>query len=453
MEQIVSRLFRRQLPGMAASSQARALSRRDVLRAAAAATLAGSAVGTLAACGKNDDEGADANGVVTLDLWHGQVDTGKAAIDSLITAFNSSHPKIKVVGGGGGVTADSMLQKVTAGLAAGSFPDIAYIFGSDLASLTKSPKVADLTGQLKIDDYWPAAKDAVSVKGKVRAAPALLDSLCVVYNKKLFAAAGVPAPKAGWTWDDFVATSKQLTNPAKGVFGTGWPGVGDEDTVWRIWPMIWDLGGDVVSGDGKKVGFDSVGAQALGTLDRLRTDKSLYVDPKPGSEQLYQVFLGGRMGMVATGPWQLPELKDAGLDYGVVPLPSYSGKPLTISGPDTWTIFDNGKAKVKAATEFVTWLAEPAQDIQWDMKGGSLPITKATADLPQWKKHSAETNGLDVFVKALDTARVRPTITTYPQISQHVGEAIAAVLLGKQSPADALKQAVDQCNQVLAVPS
>jgi multiple sugar transport system substrate-binding protein len=365
------------------SQHARTLSRRDVLRAAAVVTAAG----TLGACSTKENQGADPNGVVTLDLWHGQVDTGKAAIDALISKFNTSHPKIKVVGGGGGVTADSMLQKVTAGLAAGSYPDIAYIFGSDLASLTKSPKVADLTGALKIDDYWPAAKDAVSVKGKVRAAPALLDSLCVVYNKKLFAAAGVPAPKQGWTWDDFVATAKQLTNPAKGIFGTGWPGVGDEDTVWRIWPMIWDLGGDVVSGDGKKAGFDTVGEQAFGTLDRLRTDKSLYVDPKPGSEQLYQVFLGGRMGMVATGPWQLPELNDNGLEYGVVPLPSYSGKPVTISGPDTWTIFDNGKAKVKAATEFVSWLAEPEQDLQWDVKGGSLPITKATAELPQWKKH------------------------------------------------------------------
>ena len=431
------------------SQHALTLSRRDVLRAAAAVAAAG----TLGACGKNQEDTKGAGGVVSVDLWHGQVDTGKAAIDALINEFNKTHPNIKVVGGGGGVTADSMLQKVTAGLAAGSYPDVAYIFGSDLASLTKSPKVADLTGALKIDDYWPAAKDAVSVKGKVRAAPALLDSLCVVYNKKLFAAAGVPAPQAGWTWDDFITTAKALTNPGKGIFGTGWPGVGDEDTVWRIWPMIWDLGGDVVSGDGKKVGFDQVGEQALGTLDRLRTDKSLYVDPKPGSEQLYQVFLGGRMAMVATGPWQLPELIDNHLDYGVVPLPSYSGNPVSISGPDTWTVFDNGKAKVQAATEFVKWMADPAQDIQWDMEGGSLPITKATAELPQWKKHSTETNGLDVFVKALDSAKVRPTITAYPQISQNLGQAIAAVLLGKQSPGDAIKQAVDQCNQVLAVPN
>jgi multiple sugar transport system substrate-binding protein len=423
--------------------------RRDILRAAAVLAAAG----TLGACGKSDQK--ESGGVVTVDLWHGQTDTGKAAIDALIKEFNQTHPYIKVEGGGGGVTSDSMLQKVTAGLAAGSFPDIAYIFGSDLASMTRSPQVADLTSALgdRLKDYWPAARDAVTVKDKIRAAPALLDSLCVVYNKKLFTAAGLPAPKAGWTWDDFVTTAQKLTNPAKGVFGTGWPGVGDEDTVWRLWPMIWDLGGDVVSEDGKTVAFDKVGEQALGTLDRLRTDKSLYVDPKPGGEQLYQVFLGGRMGMVATGPWELPDVIDKGMDYGVAPLPSYSGKPVTISGPDTWTVFDNGSARVKAATEFVSWLMEPKQDVRWDLEGGSLPLSTTTAAMPEWKKHAASTTGLQVFVDALQTARVRPTIAAYPQISEHLGEAIVAVLLGKKSPADALKGCVDQANAVLAVPN
>ncbi|WP_433017475.1 ABC transporter substrate-binding protein [Kribbella sp. CA-294648] len=421
--------------------------RRDVLRAAAALAAAG----TLAACGKTGEE--PAGGVVTVDLWHGQTDLAKAALDGLIKQFNDTHPLIKVVGGGGGVTADSMLQKVTAGLAAGSYPDIAYIFGSDLASMTRSPKVADLTGSLDLKDSWPAARDAVTVKGKVRAAPALLDSLCVVYNKKLFAAAGLPEPKAGWTWDDFTAIAQKLTNPGRGVFGTGWPGVGDEDTVWRLWPMIWDLGGDVVSEDGKSVGFDKVGVQALGTIDRLRTDKSLYVDPKPGGEQLYQVFLGGRMGMVATGPWQLPDVVDRGIDYGVAPLPTYSGKPVTISGPDTWTVFDNGKARVKAATEFVRWLNDPQQDVRWDIEAGSLPVSTTTAALPEWKKHAAGTKGLQVFVDALESARVRPTIPAYPQLSQQLGQAVVAVLLGRKSPADALGECVKQCNAILAVPS
>jgi multiple sugar transport system substrate-binding protein len=421
--------------------------RRDILRFSAALAAAG----TLAACGKSGGE--EAGGVVTVDLWHGQTDTGKKAIDALIKQFNDTHPLIKIVGGGGGVTSDSMLQKVTAGLAAGSFPDIAYIFGSDLASITRSPQVVDLSGAVDLKDAWPAARDAVTVKDKVRAVPALVDALCVVYNKKLFAAAGVPEPKANWTWDDFVGTAQKLNNPAKGVFGTGWPGVGDEDTVWRLWPMIWDLGGDVVTEDGKSVAFDKVGEQVLGTIDKLRSDKSLYVDPKPGSEQLYQVFLGGRMAMVATGPWQLPDVLDKGIDYGVVPLPSYSGKPVTISGPDTWTVFDNGKARVKAATEFVKWLNDPKQDVQWDIRAGSLPVSTTTAALPEWKKHATATKGLQVFVDSLETARVRPTITQYPQISQHLGEATVAVLLGRKSPGDALGECVKACNAVLAVPS
>lgn len=422
--------------------------RRDILRFSAALAAAG----TLAACGKSSEDEA-AGGVVTVDLWHGQTDTGKKALDALIKQFNDTHPQIKIVGGGGGVTADSMLQKVTAGLAAGSFPDIAYIFGSDLASITRSPQVVDLSATVDLKDAWPAARDAVTVKGKVRAMPALLDSLCVVYNKKLFAAAGVPEPKANWTWDDFVSTAQKLNNPAKGVFGTGWPGVGDEDTVWRLWPMIWDLGGDVVTEDGKSVAFDKVGEQVLGTLDKLRSDKSLYIDPKPGSEQLYQVFLGGRMAMVATGPWQLPDVLDKGIDYGVVPLPTYSGKAITISGPDTWTVFDNGKARVKAATEFVKWLNDPKQDVQWDIQAGSLPVSTTTAALPEWKKHATATKGLQVFVDSLQTARVRPTITQYPQISQHLGEATVAVLLGRKSPGDALGECVKACNALLAVPS
>lgn len=434
------------------------LSRRDVLRTGTALAAGAGASALLSGCGDSDD-GTGAGGVVTVEMWHGQADSAKKAVEGLIKQFNDTHPKIRVRGGGGGVLADSMLQKVTAGLAADSYPDVAYIFGSDLASITRSPQLADLTsvlgkgGGTPWDDYWKPARDAVTVDGKLRAAPALLDSLCVVYNKKLFEQAKVPFPKDGWTWDEFLDTAKRLTDADKGVFGTGWPGVGDEDSVWRMWPMIWDLGGDVVEPDGKSIGFVTPGEQALETLDRLRRDKSVYIDPKPGGEQMYQVFLGGRMAMVATGPWQLPDIVAKKLDYGVVQLPSYSGTPVTISGPDTWAVFDNGSARTKAATEFVTWLMQPKQDVTWGIEGGSLPLSKTASELPAWKKQTKDTEGLQVFVDALDTARVRPTITAYPKISQALGQAVVSVLLGKKQPAQAMEQCAKTANQALAVPS
>ncbi|MFJ5172791.1 ABC transporter substrate-binding protein [Streptomyces griseoviridis] len=426
------------------------MSRRRVLLGAAA-------LGALSGCGTGGSDGVGADGRVTVELWHGQSDTGRKAIQALVDEFNRTHPSIRVNAGGGGVLADAMLQKVTAALAAGSYPDIAYIFGSDLANVARSPRVVDLTKALREGPtpwsaYWKPVRDAITVNGQVRAAPALLDSLAVVCNRTLFRRAGVPLPEAGWTWDDFTEAARRLTDPGKGVFGTGWPGTGDEDTVWRLWPMLWDLGGEVVAPDGARIGFADQGVKALGTLETLARDRSVYVDPKPGGEQMYQVFLSGRMAMVPTGPWQLPDISAARADYAVVPLPSYSGKPVTISGPDTWTVFDNGSARSRAAVEFVRWLTRPAQDVRWDSSAGSLPLTTTAAERPEWRRHSDRTPGLDVFTDALRTARVRPVHAAYPQISQALGEAIVSVLLGQDSPARALHKCAEKADAALRIP-
>jgi multiple sugar transport system substrate-binding protein len=414
----------------------------------------------VAACGGSDTKDSSSGGkggTVNITFWHGQNQQSEKTLKELVAKFNSTHPKIKVDVSSGGVLADQMLQKVTAGLAAGSYPDIAYIFGSDVPNLVRSPKVADLTDAVKRpgwnwDDVFPAARQAATVNGRVRAAPALIDDLAVVYNRKLFKAAGVPEPQPGWTWDDFRATAMRLTDHSKGVFGTGWPGVGDEDTVWRIWPMVWQLGGDVATPDGKKVGFDGQsGLQSLTLINDMATkDKSIYVDVKPGSEQMYQVFNSGKMAMVPTGPWQLPEIEENKVDYGVVPMPSFAGRPVTISGPDTWMVFDNGAARKAAAIEFVKWLGQPAQDAVWDQQAGSLPLRRTTLQQPQWKSALQDNPQLKVFIDQLGNARVRPALRAYPKVSQALGQSIVSVLLGKATPEAALQSAVQKGNTALS---
>ncbi len=421
------------------------LSRRAVLLGAAGAALTGCAAGT--------GDGVDQDGRVTIELWHGQTDEGRETIEQLVADFHRTHPKIRV-DMGGGVLADAMLQKVLAALASGSYPDVAYIFGSDLANVARSPQVVDLTDTVAEgwSDYWAAVRAAVTVNGQVRAAPALLDSLAVVCNKSLFAAAGLPLPADGWRWRDFVATAKALTDSDAGTFGTGWPGAGDEDTVWRLWPLIWDAGGEVVAADGRGIGFADAGVRALRVVEDLARDRSVYIDPKTGSEQMYQVFVSGRMGMVVTGPWQLPDIVDAGIDYHVVPLPSFGGRSVTISGPDTWTLFDNGAARVEAARTFVRWLMRPEQDVRWDVGAGSLPLSRASNALPAWTTHARETVGLPVFVEALESARVRPMHPAYPQISQALAQAITAVLLGRSTPDDSMRDCAGEADAALRIP-
>jgi multiple sugar transport system substrate-binding protein len=431
-------------------------SRRDFLRGGLGLAALAGAGPLLAACGGGSDDGASADGTVTITMWHGQADQGKETLDKLVADFNTKHPKIKVKASSGGVLADSMLQKITTALSSGSYPDIAYIFGPDIASVARSPKVANLTTftkkpDLRWKDFYPAARDAVTVDGDARGFPALVDNLCVAFNKKVFQDAGVAEPTEGWTWDQFREISHQLTNPAKGIFGTGWPADGGEDCVWRIYPMIWDLGGDIVTPDHKKVAFDGPsGLKALTTINQLGKDKSVYPDTKPGSETMYQIFNNHKMGMIATGPWQLPDFIDNHTEYGVLPLPTYTGKNVTIAGPDTWTVFDNGAAKVAAAVTFLTYLTEGDQDIQWASQAGSLPLRTSTAQSSEWQQHVTQTVGLNVFSDALSYARVRPTIRAYPRISQPLGQAIVKMLLDKATPEDALAEAVAKANVALA---
>lgn len=424
-----------------------------MIRISFLAALAAAAV--LAGCGGSSGDDQKPGGPVEITMWHGQDDIAGKVLGQLADDFNRTHKNIKVKATTGGVVADQMRQKVTTALASGAYPDIAYIFGSDLANLARSDKVLDLTDDVKTpdfgwDDYYAPAKAATTVNGRVRALPALIDDLAVVYNKKLFKEMGVSEPPAGgWTWDQFIATSKQLTDKGKGTFGTAWPAVGDEDTVWRTWPLVWQAGGDIIK-DGKAAFGGAPGEQAFGVVDRLAQDGSVYVDTKPDSDQTYQLFNNDKIGMVVTGPWQLPDFIEAKTGFGVAPLPAFGSEAVTISAPDTWTLFDNGKRRAKAAVEFIQWLNQPAQDARWVVDAGSLPLRKGTAQEAKWKAYQDKTPGLSVFVAALDGARTKPTDPLYPQVSEQVGQSLVAVLLKRSSPQDALDKAVQGADGVLA---
>ena len=288
----------------------------------------------------------------------------------------------------------------------------------------------------------------------MRAVPALIDNLAVVYNTKLFKEAGVPAPERRLDLGR-VPRHREADDAttARGSSAPAGPGTGDEDTTWRIWPLIWQLGGDVVSEDGKSVGFDGdSGEGALSYVHDLAGDGSVYIDTTAGSERMNQLFQSNKMAMIVTGPWNLPDFVDAGVGYGVVQLPAFAGEHTTIAGPDVWAIFDNGEQRSKAAQVFVGWLTSPEQSLACAKQAGSLPTREDETKLPGYADYVKSLPHLDKFVDNLDNARVRPTIPEYPQISQSMGKAVGLMLFGKAEPADALADAVDQSNAKLSVP-
>ncbi len=385
----------------------------------------------IAACGGDDDDSgsgdetaASTGEPVEIEFWHGQTQGPAELLQDMIDEFNKSHPDVVVSKDSGGVNSDRMLQKVTAGLQADNYPDIAYIYGSDLANLAGGDQLVDLgeaidNGDLDWDRFVEAGTEAVTVDDRPRAVPAFIDNLAVVYNKKIFDEAGVDYPTDDWTWDDFLATAAELNDPEAGIAGFGWPGTGDEDTTWRIWPLIWQQGGEIVSEDGESVGFDGEpGEAALDVVAQAADDGSVYIDSTAGSERMQQLFASGNMAMNVAGPYTLPEYVDAKIDYGVVSMPSFGDEQTTIAGPDTWAIFDNGEERVAAALEFMDWFSEPEQQLRWITEAGSLPLTTDVEDAEGFAAYEQSLPGLDKFIENTELARTRATIPEYPQISQ-----------------------------------
>ena len=407
--------------------------------------------------GSGSNSKSSGNGHVNIVMWHGYTETEAVAIKKLAAEFNASHPNITVSVQSYG-NSDYALQKVLAAIAGGKPPDISYLYGSWAPNIATNPGVVTLNKLIAADpsfnwnDFYTVERQQATVDGKIVGVPALVDNLALVYNKKLFAQAGLSAPTANWTWTDFENAAMKLTDPAKKQFGWAYVNDASEDTVWRYWAMLWQAGGSILSPDGKHAAFDSpAGVKALTLLQTLAQHKSIYLDN--GSGQL-PAACSPPDTSACCGPVHgtCRQITAAKMSYGVQILPADLNHQ-TISGPDNWVVFNNGSARTQAAWEFLKWLTSPSIDLKWALMTGDLPIRASVSRLPGYAQFVKKYPGVATWVKNLGNAtQARPVLTVYPKISTAIGQAVQAVLLGKAQPQQALQQAAQQVNGVLAAP-
>lgn len=416
--------------------------------------LAAAVAGVLLAVAGCGGSGAS-NGKTQITVWEGYTDVEGKAFHQLVDEFNASHKDIdvKVLE----TNNDYALQKVLTAVRGGTPPDVAYLYGSWAPNVAKIPTVVDLTSTVKSkqvdwEDFYPGERAVATVDGKVIGIPALVDNLAVVYNTSLLKKAGVPTPTADWTWDDFRAAAKKLTDPATKQYGTSYPADASEDSVWHWEAMLWQAGGQILNAGNTKAAFNSpAGLQSMTTLKQMAVDdKSVYVDTT--NSKYMDLFNAGKIGMLVTGPWDLSSVH---VPYGVQIMPAYAGSSAghqSIAGPDNWVLFDNGSERVTAAKTFVTWLTAPAQVKEFSLATGDLPIRQSVGeDQAVVEQMNKKLPGLKTYIENLSNVKqARPQVAAYPKISEALGNAIVGVLLGKVSPQQALDQASSATNQALA---
>ena len=217
--------------------------------------------------------------------------------------------------------------------------------------------------------------------------------------------------------------------------------------------MIWQQGGEVLDKANKKALFAGPqGVKALQLLsDMALKDKSLYPDQTPDTQKMYGLFDSGKMAMIVTGPWQLSDIRDHHVSYGVQVhaelrrLARDDLGPGRLHGLQPLRRAPGGRGRR-------SWpgCTSPRRTCSGTSAAATCRSARRRPRCPAFKAYAAKYPGVDLFVKNLANAHhIRPPVPQYTQISVAVGKAIATSLLGRGSPKDTLAQAAKTADKAL----
>lgn len=378
--------------------------RRGIIAALVTTTTA--AFG-LTACGSGGNASSP-NGTVTLSFWNGLTGPDRPAVEHLVSDFNASHPKIHI--SMQIMPWDVLYQKLLPAYGAHKGPDLVGMDSNQIpvyASKGVLKPIDDIFSEgVQKSTIVAPALTAGTFDGKTYGVPIENTPVLLYYNKKMFAAAGLNPDKPPATWAEWAADAKKLT---KGSGPDGKPtqyglAFGVHDTIEVMPILMWEADGGILSSDGKQVLLDNSGSKQAVQYwaDLIAKD---HVSPiglsGADADKLIQ---SGTAAMEVNGPWATTGYKDAGIDYGLAPVPTGpNGKQITL-GNTTSLALNAGAddAKMKALAEFYKyWIANDSQTY-FALHTGFPPLTttvpasalSSNPDVGMFAKYAGDARGL-----------------------------------------------------------
>ena len=351
-----------------------------IRRILTASIVAAVAVGALAGCTNNDQQGGgtDADGTTTLDMWvfaelHGQVyeemaekwneENPDKAIDLDITVYPYQDMH------------DKLLLAVNSGQ---GLPDLADIEVGKFANFVKgdNPPLADLTDAAApyVDDIVKARLDLYSRNGKIYGFPTHVGAFVSFYNTELLQGAGIDYTTIK-TWDDFAAAGEEYNKTTGKAFSVA------STNVFFTEPLaIAQNGGQLFTDDG--LGDVDVNSpevvETMQMFQDMKQSGALSTIPggSPDSEEAFGAINNGDYAAIVYPAWYTSRFVDYMPDLAgkiaIAPAPQIEGSEvLTIGGGGTGTAVMAGSEKKEIASEFAAYakLSLEANVAVWEVLG------------------------------------------------------------------------------------
>lgn len=417
-----------------------------VLASATVLGACGSKGGSQAASTSYSPAPTDVKANLTYAFWD---QTQREAIEANLTGFTKQYPGVTV---NLDVTPYAQyFTKLQTQASSNTLPDLFWLNGPNFQLYADNGKLAPITGVVKngaidLANYPKPLVNLYNANGTQYGVPKDFDTIALWYNKAIFARAGIQPPTATWTWTDLQTAAKTISRKlkAQGIYGV----VAGMDGQTTYYDTIFQAGGNVVSPDGKKSGYDSA-ATAKGI--QFWTDL-IASEGSPNVKQLTdtpadQWFSNGKAAMFYAGDWVRTELADSAVvkDVQVVPLPKGEQRATVIHGVSN--VVPSGSKNPAAAHALQVYLAgREAQQQQGDM-GAVIPAFTGTQDAFAKSLPGVD---LQVFLDAVSYAKPLPTSKNTAAWNTEEAAILPGVFAGTTPVGTGLSQLATQMNAALA---
>ncbi|MFI5469851.1 extracellular solute-binding protein [Streptomyces cacaoi] len=401
-------------------------------RGIAATALVASFALAATACGGDDSGSDNSSGPVTITWWDTSNATNEApTYQALVKQFEAANKDVKVKYVN--VPFDQAQNKFDTAAGASGAPDVLRSEVGWTPAFAKKGFFLPLDGTEALKDQAKFKSNLIEqakYEGKTYGVPIVTDTLALVYNKALFAKAGITeAPK---TWDDLKTAA--ATVKAK----TGVDGYWGSTQAYYAQSFLYGEGTDTVDADAKKITVNSAAAQkAYGTWLGLFDGKGLHKADTTADAyaHIQDAFVNGKVAAIVQGPWEITNFYKGSAftdknNLGIATVPAGStGKAGAPTGGHNLSVYaGSDKAHQAAALKFVNFMTSAASQATIAQKNSTLP----TRDDAYTAAVKADP-GIAGYQTVLSAAQPRPALPEYSSLWGPLDTELPKIAGGKET--------------------
>ncbi|HEU4446556.1 MAG TPA: extracellular solute-binding protein [Nitrososphaeraceae archaeon] len=346
-------------------------------------------------------------------------------------------------------------ERILDSLSSGELVDIVSVDQIWLGEFAELGLLRNLTDEFqewgRLSDLYEANLDGCVYNNTLYGLWLWTDIRGMWYWKDMLQEAGID-PESLKTWDGYISAAVELNDffgdrVTQGVHLRNAP---HEPDMW--YPYLWMLGGEILE---LREGHPTKGvywfpsynsSEGLRATEFLKRQVDAGVEPQ--ERELEKAFTNKNFSVMLAGSWvpgefpreSWPMLEQEVGFIPMFPVPNQTTQTSTMMGG--WELaIPSTSQNSDLSWELITIVAQPEILGPFLQEYGYLPTQRVLGDGPSSEPLKESVPFFEEMVSMISYGRSRPNIPEYPEIAEHVTQAIQQVYNGSALPEDALNTA------------